>query len=195
MRDTQEDQLMSIIQPKTDLLTYHQKYDDHSCLCLPNTTVYPHSLDLHEVAPVQIIEALPESRWYRKSKTKSNTTIVIENPHMDPLSDDPKHQRTTVQNFWTLINWHKLTSQDARPLKEYDDRAHDIWQAIKEAKDTSGSPSLCWATLRSLLDILIDEVGCDTELFSNILNTYFRFKARRICYKQMNHLLPRQTYP
>ena len=40
---------------------------------------------------------------------------------------------------------------------------------------------MCWAADRLLLDIvLIDELGCERELFSNILNTYHRFKSRRM---------------
>jgi hypothetical protein len=67
-------------------------------------------------------------------------------------------------------------------LPEYDKKAmHHIWEAVTQAKASSGaSSSLCWAADRLILDNLIDECGCERELFSNILNTYHRFKNRRI---------------
>jgi len=174
-----EDRIIATIQPKPNLLTYQQQQDDRARQTLPGITLYPHSIDLHNERPVKIIEALPESRWYRRSRSMPNT-VTIENPYMDNSSDEPKHQRITVDNFWMLIFWHEMTTSQPKPLSYYDRRAYDIWHAIKQARETSGSPSLCWATLRTLLDVLIDEIGCDTELFSNILNTYFRFRARRM---------------
>jgi hypothetical protein len=82
--------------------------------------------------------------------------------------------------FWRLIAWHEITHQN-RIIKhhEYDTRAKDIWEAVTKTKKESGDPKLCWAADITLLDILIDECGCTTELFSNIMNTYHRFTERR----------------
>eukprot|EP00959_Pyramimonas_sp_CCMP1952_P014046 297104-Pyramimonas_sp.AAC.1 len=57
-------------------------------------------------------------------------------------------------------------------------------QIIEPLEDNS----LCWATDPSLLDIFIDEIGCTTELFSNMLNTYRRFSQRRMLH--VNHRFP-----
>ena len=179
--------IIDLLTPKNNLITYSQSLipERDNMLCTPNHILYPHSIDLHDEPPTRILEALPESRWYRKSKTNPDT-ITIENP-THRKSDDidhPKHFRVAVLTFWNLITWHDLTHDTPRPLSTYDNRAIDIWQAIKEAKETSGHQSLCWATNRSLLDILIDEIGCQRELFSNILNTYHRFTSR--CMLQPN---------
>ena len=55
-----------------------------------------------------------------------------------------------------------------------------IIHAVIQSKQSSGDESLCWTADRLLLDILIDECGCERELFSNILNTYHRFSTRRV---------------
>ena len=164
-----------------------------------NKTLYPHSIDLHDTTlrhTIRIIEALPESRWYRKSHTRPNT-VTVEDPYAhrqhDGNSKTPKHQHyhINIESFWNLIFWHELTHDTPLPLKDYDKRAHDIWTAARHAKHMSGHPSLCWATPRALLDILIDEIGCSRELFSNILNTYNRFKSR--CMLQTNRAFSKKA--
>ena len=101
-------------------------------------------------------------------------------------------KRIPIENFWTLIAWHELTQlEKPGPIKQYDKRAMDIWEAITNAEETSGGPKLCWAADRLLLDILIDELGCERELFSNILNTYHRFKQR--CMLQENESFAKQA--
>ena len=66
-------------------------------------------------------------------------------------------------------------------IGQYDKRAADIWEAIDNAEVNSEGAKLCWVADRLLLaDIIIDELGCEKELLSNILNTYHRFKTRRM---------------
>ena len=85
--------------------------------------------------------------------------------------------------FWNLIAWHKLThAPRALKIQQYDERAKDIWEAVTTTKKESGHEKLCWAADRTLLDIIIDVLGCTKELFSNILNTYHRFQERRSLY-------------
>ena len=71
-------------------------------------------------------------------------------------------------------------------------RAADIWEAIDNAEVDSEGAKLCWAADRLLLDIIIDELGCEKELFSNILNTYHRFKTRRML-RQRNKSFTKQA--
>jgi hypothetical protein len=78
--------------------------------------------------------------------------------------------------FWRLTAWHEITNQQrVMPIESYDKRAKDIYDVIRQTNTESGDASLCWAADKTLLDILIDEYGCTTELFSNILSTYHRF--------------------
>ena len=51
------------------------------------------------------------------------------------------------------------------PIGQYDKRAADIWEAIDNAEVDSEGAKLCWAADRLLLDIIIDELGCEKELF------------------------------
>jgi hypothetical protein len=67
--------------------------------------------------------------------------------------------------------------------EQYDKRAADTREAIATAEVNSEGAKLCWAADRLLFDILIDELGCEKELFSNILNTYHRFKSRRMLHR------------
>ena len=190
------DATLDILNPLRNLATIRSipthNNTTHTIHNIPNQTLYPHSIDLHDTTQqytIRIIEALPESRWYRKSHTRPNT-VTVEDPYAHRCQEENlktpnhRHYRVNIESFWNLISWHELTHDTPLPLKDYDKRAHDIWTAAKNAKHMSGHPSLCWAAPRALLDILIDEIGCSRELFSNILNTYNRFESR--CMLQSN---------
>ncbi len=108
--------------------------------------------------------------------------ITVQRPMAFGKVPSPRDQITIpVQTFWTLIAWHHLSHElQPLPLCAYDARAENIVDAVLLAKSSSGDSSLCWAADRLLLDILVDECGCERELFSNILNTYYKFKFRRM---------------
>ena len=81
---------------------------------------------------MQIVNGLPESRWYHKSESKKGM-ITIQHPEQS--ADEPiKQKRIPISNFWTLIAWHDLTWSDRTgPIDgqyTYDKRAADIWEAI-----------------------------------------------------------------
>ena len=177
--------LLEKLQVNTHQYNQPHQQATHPIEQIPNIKLYPYTTFLHHEPPVQIVNGLPESRWYRKSESKKGM-ITIQHP--DQHADEPIIQkRIPISNFWTLIAWHDLTWSDRpEPLDRYDKRAADIWQAIADAEvDTKGA-KLCWAADRMLLDILIDELGCEKELFSNILNTYHRFKTRRMLQRNEN---------
>jgi hypothetical protein len=91
--------------------------------------------------------------------------ITIEEP-TDTITNTNKQYKIPTENFWTLIAWHKIThSETPLAISKYHQRAADIWNAIDDAKRTSGDEKLCWAADRLLLHILIDESGCERELF------------------------------
>ena len=91
--------------------------------------------------------------------------------------------RAREEVFWKLVAWHELTHEpDPRPIEEYDQRARDIWTLVHNCMETSGDSKLCYAAQRTLLDVLIDECHCETELFCNYMNTYHPFKHRRSLY-------------
>ena len=189
-----DETLTNIIVNKTHFYDQPHLETKHPIEAIPMSKLYPYASQIHNENHRCVIEALPESRWYRKSKSHTGM-VTIQEPSMNqntPHSDSQhtenatsNHENTQVQiplnSFWTLIAWHKLTHSD-KPLTlpEYDKRATHIWEAVTQAKASSGASSLCWAADRLLLDILIDECGCERELFSNILNTYHRFKNRRM---------------
>ena len=181
--------LHTLVTDHPDILTVHMRNSQFSGENLLNTSRYPHAIDLREEMTVHILEALPESRWYRKSHTHPDT-VTVQDPYARHVMGHernrttPKHHRLNTKVFWKLLDWHHMTQGMPLPLQNYDKRAHDIWTAIEDAQTTSGHPSLCYATQRTLLDILIDEIGCKRELFSNILNTYERFESR--CMLQQN---------
>ena len=128
-----------------------------------------------------ILEALPESRWYRQSNTIRGT-ITIEYPtHLEEAHAQQRNQvKIPTETFWKLISWHYLSNKkEILSIQEYDVRAKHMWEAITMSQEQSGHKSLCWAADRTLLDIFIDVCGCTQELFSNILNTYHRFESRR----------------
>ena len=89
-----------------------------------------------------------------------------------------------VQVVWKLIaSWHETTHiEKVMSLGENDNRENDNWEVVTNTEKQSGDAFLCWAADTTLLDILTDECGCPTELFSNILNTYHRFEQTRIMY-------------
>jgi len=142
--------------------------------------LYTYATQLQGQLKQLIPECLPEGRWYRKSKL-TNNNITIQHPH---TSKHPyvkrKLMRTPIETFWKLIAWHETTHTNiVMPVRDYDDRAKDIWEAITKSKEESGDSSLCWAADPTLLDIITDECKCSMELFSNFMNTYHRFRERR----------------
>ena len=150
---------------------------------VPTSTLYPYATALRSRDKQLITEALPEGRWYRKSKTAAGY-ITIQHPHNSRHSSTGKRMvRIPTEVFWKLIAWHDITHQrQVMPLRDYDARAKDMWEAVTKTKEESGDSSLCWAADTTLLDIIIDECKCSTELFSNIMNTYHRFSERRSLY-------------
>jgi hypothetical protein len=46
---------------------------------IPNSKLYPYTTNLHHEQPVQIVNGLPESRWYHKSESKKGM-ITIQHP-------------------------------------------------------------------------------------------------------------------
>ena len=111
--------------------------------------------------------------------------------------EEPKRfNRIPVDTFWKLIAWHDLTqSKKVLKLWEYDARAKYIWDTITNTKHESGDESLCWAADTTLLDILIDECSCTTELLSNIMNTYHhRFKRRYSLYSHPSFINASKLY-
>ena len=114
---------------------------------IPNSKLYPYTTNLHHEQPVQIVNGLPESRWYHKSESKKGM-ITIQHPEQS--ADEPiKQKRIPISNFWTLIAWHDLTWSDRPgPIGQYDKRAADIWEAIDNAEVDSEGAKLCWASCR-----------------------------------------------
>ena len=152
---------------------------NHPIESIPLSVLYPYGVEFPGDARRFIINALNESGWYRMSSTQNYVTIQHPVTSRYPLNlEEPKRfNRIPVDTFWKLIAWHDLT-QNRKVLKlwEYDARAKDIWDTITDTKHESGDESLCWAADTTLLHILIDECSCTTELVSNMINTYHRFK-------------------
>jgi hypothetical protein len=150
---------------------------------VPTSALYPYATALRTRGNQLITEALPEGRWYRRSKTAKGC-ITVQHPHNSKHSSAGKRMvQIPVEVFWKLIAWHDITHQSqVMPLEHYDTRAKDLWEAVTRTKEESGDSSLCWAADPTLLDIIIDECKCTTELFSNIMNTYHRFSERRSLY-------------
>ena len=151
----------------------------HPIEAIPITRLYPYATSMREKDRKLITEGLPEGRWYRKSATMPGYTTIQHPSNSRHKGPRKKLVRIPTIVFWRLIAWHEITHQN-RIIKhhEYDTRAKDIWEAVTKTKKESGDPKLCWAADITLLDILIDECGCTTELFSNIMNTYHRFTER-----------------
>ena len=187
-----DDKMCKLLSPTASKPSYTQSHphSTHPLINIPMQQIYPLANQLFDTPVICILRALPESRWYRQSNTKTNM-IVVQNPNLTAqVPQYPQHQNQVhipTQLFWTLIAWHDLTHETTPvPIHTYDNRAHDIWEAVTKSKETSGSSALCWATDRILLDIVIDECKCTTELFSNIVNTYHRFLNRRMLYAHPN---------
>ena len=186
LRDDLDNKLTKSISTNTN--TYKQPHPvaNHPIENIPLSVLYPYAVDFPEDSRRFIISALPESRWYRISSTQNNY-VTIQHPVTSQYPKNPgehkRFNRIPVDTFWKLIAWHDIT-QNKKVLKlcEYDARAKDIWDTITDTKHESGDESLCWAADTTLLDILIDECSCTTELFSNILNTYHRFRHRYTLY-------------
>jgi hypothetical protein len=177
-----EKTLLDKLQVNTHQYNQPHPQSKHPIEEVPDSRLYPYTTNLHHEQPVQIMEGLPESPWYHKSESKKGTMTI---QYLEQSADEPINQkRIPISSFWTLVTWHDLTWLDIPgPIGQYNKRAADIWEAIATAEEHSGGPKLCWAADRLLLDILIDELGCEKELFSNILNTYHRFKSRRMLHR------------
>jgi hypothetical protein len=186
LRDRLDKTLTGLLTPGTGP-QYYQSHPVayHPIEKLTNTTLYPYATNLHAIKTTQVIlDALPETRWYRISN-RDKGTITIEHPHSGEGPGERKQCRVPRVTFWSLVAWHVL-SHSSRPLapEAYNARAADIWNAVTESKATSGKETLCWTTSRLLLDILVDKGGCQREQFSNLVNTYHRFLTR--CMLQEN---------
>ena len=123
------------------------------------------------------LDGLPEARWYRQADP--GKIVVYPPPTLNHEHGRPLTIATT--EFWKLIAWHDLTHAN-KPLEssQYDARARDIHAVIGQtAGRTPKEDSLCWATHRTLLHIICEELQCDTELFSDLMNTSPLFKKRR----------------
>ena len=139
-----------------------------------------------------LLEALPKSSWYRTSNGVTDC-VTIQHPSTSTQHNEHKKQiRVPNTVSWRLTArhkltaWHKITNQQrVMPIKSYDKRAKDIYDVIQQTKTESGDASLYRAADKTLPDKLIDDWGCTTELFSNILNTYHRFPERRALYAHL----------
>ena len=152
--------------------------ENHPIQNIPFTNLYPYTSQ-NSTVDSYIPEGLPEGRWYRTSKTNPQM-ITVQRPTTGRVTKESQI-RIPKTVLWTLIAWHHISHEtQAKHIREYDKRAFDIWEEVCKSKETSGNSTLCWATNKLLLDIIIDECGCTEELFSNILNTYYRFKTRRM---------------
>jgi len=79
------------------------------------------------------------------------------------------------------VAWHELTHADMpMPSAAYDARARDIHTVVGHTADRGGdADKLCWAAHKTLLHIIVDELHCETELFSDMMNTFSTFRRRR----------------
>ena len=85
-----------------------------------------------------------------------------------------------ASEFWKLIGWHDLSRADTpQPSAVYDRRAADIYTVLRNNDRTPREDKLCWAAHRTLLRIIMEELHCTTELFSDLLNTFHVFEGRR----------------
>ena len=179
LRDKLEDKILDSLREKPHIYDQSHPPSLSPINGMSNRMLYPYATNLHHKDIVHIIRALPEARWYRESKKRQGMTTI-----QKPIIGEQrvmKHHQVSIPTttFWTLIAWHQMTHlENPLPISEYDARADNIWTAVTKSKETSGDRSLCWTADRLLLDIFIDECGCERELFSNVLNTYHRFKKR-----------------
>ena len=198
LRHALDQKLTETITTNANMYKQPHPVANHPIESIPLSVLYPYAVDFPVDARRFIINALPESRWYRMSSTQNNY-VTIQHPVTSRYPwnpEEPKRfNRIPVDTFWKLIAWHDIT-QNKKVLKlwEYDARAKDVWDAITNTKHESGDESLCWAADTTLLDILIDECSCTTELFSNIMNTYHRFKRRYSLYSHPSFINASKLY-
>ena len=126
-----DDKMGKLISPDSKLpYTQPHPHAVHPLNKMALHQIYPFANQLHGQPAFHIMEALPENRWYRKSKTKTNM-IVIQNPY--PTTERPQaHDQIRIPNqlFWTLIAWNDLThSATPLPIQQYDMRAQ-TWRNV-----------------------------------------------------------------
>ena len=160
-------------------LTYaetHAEYE-HPARKLDVKNLYPYATDLNRLkmneTPLHI-SGLPESRWYRQPQPHK---VVVHAPHTVGV----RPVEISTAEFWKLVAWHDLTHTSMpMPSAAYDARARDIHAVVGHTADRGrNADRLCWAAHRTLLHIIVDELQCETELFSDVMNTFSRFKRRR----------------
>ncbi len=184
LRSGYDKTLTDAITGKSNLYSQPHPKAAHPIENIPMNKLYPYATSMREKDRDLNLEGLPEGRWYRQSTT-SLGYITVQHPQNRKYAKEqnvPRRKmiRIPYTTFWKLIAWHEITNQDLILEKhEYDERAKDIWDVVTNTKKESGDAKLCWAADITLLDILIDECGCTSELFSNIMNTYHRFTERR----------------
>ena len=179
IRRTLDTDMGHLIIRKRGVLSGTQHRYAHPIEGVPQDQLYPYTNGIPEGGIGYHLEGLPENRWYRESNTRKGT-VTITHPDVNNEHEYRPVRRVPMTTFWALIAWHDITHK-ASPMRirKYDQRARDIWEVITRAKQTSGGDTLCYATGRELLDVLMEEGGCDKEYFCNILNTHLGFKHRR----------------
>ena len=178
-RDVLDASIRKLILNKRNTLSGEQEYFQHPITNINQDKLYPYTNGIPDEGIGYHLEGLPEGRLYRDSNTRANT-ITVTHPDTNDEYEYKSVRRVPKSTFWALIAWHQVThSEMPRKRRCYDQRARDIWEAITTAKETSGGASMCYTTGRELLDILVDECKCSTELFCNILNTHLGFAQRR----------------
>ena len=173
--------LMMMASPRVHAV--HGEYASHPIASVPTSNIYPYADgypdDMEDGGDKYVLDGLPEGRWYKTSKRPGSITVYYPGNYTIPGGLKPLH--VSKGCFWRLVAWHPITTTgEPYPKAFYDGRARDIYRAIEMSQETSGKPSLCWATHRALLHIFVDRLGCETELFCNILNTFHRFTERRM---------------
>jgi hypothetical protein len=172
--DTDATALMS--PPNLVYMEAHVEYE-HPARKLSTKSLYPYATDLHchDVGETPLyLSGLPESRWYRQPQPHK---VVVHAPH----AAGTRPVEISTAEFWKLVAWHDLTHTPwPLPSTAYDARAKDIHTVVGHTADRGGNADkLCWAAHRTLLHIIIDELHCETELFSDMMNTFSRFRRRR----------------
>ena len=178
-RDLREE-VEGMIHTERHTYTGRHEYHAHPARKIPIRNLYPYATDLHRegwTGDAQLhVSGLPESRWYRQV----NTGKIEVYPPQGRMRRTPPLEISTSE-FWRLIAWHEHTHEKVPlPSARYDERAAYIYEVIGHTADRGNrADKLCWATHRTLLHIICDELHCETELFSDMMNTFHRFKERR----------------
>ena len=82
----------------------------HPIELIPTHKLYPYAIHHPPERGECTIEALPESRWYRTSRSTPHCITIQCPPRLnDGDTTTPKQVRIPKATFWNLIAWHKIT--------------------------------------------------------------------------------------